>query len=188
MFFSRLTALFLLSATALVSAHPTDAGVAVAKREYKDIDTVCYNLKSATEEILPKIDAIVKKEIVLTVVLFDPLIKELTYALETAVADLADLAIEEDETKKEEIAGILAEIVEEISASLDAALKKAGILLIPDLILGFAVIDTVLKKVLLGADAILGGVLILVGGLIGGVVGLLKDLAFKLTLGSCGYY
>ncbi|KAJ7624494.1 hypothetical protein FB45DRAFT_1060781 [Roridomyces roridus] len=112
-----------------------------------------------------------------------PLIKELTFALDTAAAASAGLPLAAA-AEKEVIALLVAGVLTDISKTLDGLLFKA--LFIPNIWILLAEVDASINGFLIKVDIVVVGVVELISGFVIGVEGLLKGLAFKLTCGKLG--
>ncbi|KAF7333305.1 Sc15 protein [Mycena sanguinolenta] len=180
MFAFRFASLFLL-ATSFVSG----AAVVEKRSSTADIETVLNTLKNSTDSILPQITALSSGGTA-TDATVTPLITDLTTALNTATASLATLT-PVTSTKRQsddDIANLVAGIVTDIANALDTLLGDASA--IPDLGTLLSGVDTALDQVLVGLETLLAGVLNLVATLLVDVAGLLRSLAFGLTLASLG--
>ncbi|KAJ7243070.1 hypothetical protein C8J57DRAFT_1084140 [Mycena rebaudengoi] len=185
MFALRFASLFLLSAT-FVSASPTfNAGLVEKRASNADIQTVFTTLKSSTDSILPQITDLVSSGTA-TDATVTPLINDLTTALNTATTSLGGLALPvlSKRQSNDEVAALVAEILTDVTTTLDGLLgSAASIPALGGLLLG---VDAALHQVLFGLEILLAGVLNLVATLLVDVAGLLRSLAFGLTLAALG--
>jgi len=186
MFALRFASLFLLAAT-LASASPASApaGLAVVDKRAStaDVETVFTKLKSSTDSILPQIDALVSGGTASDATV-TPLIGKLTAALNTATTSLSSLPISSKRQTEDEVATVVAGIINEISTTLDGLSGSATA--IPALGTLIIAIDVALEELLVGLDVVLAGVVTLVAGLLTSVAVLLGQLGLGLVIGLLG--
>ncbi|CAK5267077.1 unnamed protein product [Mycena citricolor] len=181
------TSLLLLVSTAFVAASPTplpEAGaVAVVEERNSGVDVVgiIVTLQASVAVVLPQINTLCAQGHA-TDLTVGPLIVELEAAIEIAVVALGTVSLS-GVGSKSQCAGLLAEIIKDITYTIEGCKSAGTVLTLGTLI---ASLDQSLKVLLLGVELVLGGVLVLVGGLIVDVVVLLKSLLFGLTLGCLG--
>ncbi|ESK91183.1 sc15 protein [Moniliophthora roreri MCA 2997] len=183
MFISKLFAAFTFVSFGFVAANPI--ANEVAKRDNADIQTVLTTLKGQTDTILPQITDLsnsgnASDETV------TPLFNQLTTALDTATASLAELEPSSSRKRQsdDDIANLVAGIVTDITNALSGLTAQAAA--IPTLGVLLAGVDTSLAQVLSGLEILLAGVLRLVANLLVDVAALLRSLAFGLTLAALG--
>ncbi|KAH7310240.1 hypothetical protein B0J17DRAFT_634298 [Rhizoctonia solani] len=170
----------------IVSATPViPTTEMVVKRSNADISGVSAKLKSSLVVPLGGIDNLIatkstNQENV------EPLIKEITAALDTAASELAALQSSSSRKRQsdDEVAQLITEIITSLANTLSGLLDFAvTIPLLGGLLAG---VDTSLNQVLLGLSILLQGVLRLVVNLLISVAQLLRNLALGLSLGTLG--
>ncbi|TFK34535.1 hypothetical protein BDQ12DRAFT_689452 [Crucibulum laeve] len=182
MFTSRILFSFLAIGAVSVAASP--APIIAKRADVSDILTVVSTLNSTTATILPQIDALVASnsanEDSIT-----PLITDLASALGTATTSLASLQGADTSTggSADDVAAAIAPVVAGIATSLSGL--ETAVPTLTSLLSGLG-LDTSLNQVLSGLETLLAGVLNLVATLLVDVAGLLRSLAFGLTLASLG--
>ncbi|PPQ81850.1 hypothetical protein CVT25_013450 [Psilocybe cyanescens] len=177
-----------------LSASATPVPETVEKRaDISDVLSVISTLKSSTGTIIPQINSLVSdgtaSESNVT-----PLISDLITSLNTASSSLASIGSVDSTSggSATDVANAIAPIITDITTTLSSVNTA-----VPGLanLLGGLGLDAALNQVLTGLETLLAGVLNLVAQLTSGlpssfrlvdVAGLLRSLAFGLTLGSLG--
>lgn len=157
----------------------------IVKRDNADIFAVLTELKFNLEKPLFGIKGLTASGNV-TQDSVEPLLQGVIAHLNTASGQLSKLspALVRKRQSDDEIANLVAEIITDITNSLDGLLDSAATIpLLGGLLAG---VDTSLNQVLLGLSILLAGVLRLVANLLVNVAQLLRNLALGLTLGTLG--
>lgn len=170
----------------LVSATPVlSTKEMVVKRDNADILGVFTKLKSSLASPCSQINNLVETKTA-NQANVEPLIQQITSALNTAHSELAalDPASVRKRQSDDEVAQLVAGIITDLASTLNGLLDfAAAIPLLGGLLAG---VDTSLNQVLLGLSILLAGVLRLVANLLVNVAQLLRNLALGLTLGTLG--
>ncbi|CAK5277786.1 unnamed protein product [Mycena citricolor] len=181
------TSLLLLVSTAFVAASPAplpevDAVAAVEERgSGVDVVGIIVTLQASVAVVLPQIDNLCTSGLA-TDLTIAPLIVELEAAIEIAVVALGTVSLSGIGSPSQ-CAGLIAEIIEDITHTIESCEGAGTILTLGTLVAG---LDQAIQGLLLTVETVLAGVLVLVAGLIVDVVALLKSLLFGLTLGCLG--
>ncbi|KII83726.1 hypothetical protein PLICRDRAFT_180074 [Plicaturopsis crispa FD-325 SS-3] len=181
MFTARITSFFLF--VLAFGVFTTSAIPATKRATPADVEDVLNTLQSSTGSITPQIDALVASNQANSENIA-PLVSQLTSALNTASASLTALdkrsLIEGRQVDNNAVASTVAGVVSSISTSVSPVAAFPGVVvLLPGL-------DLALSVVLKDVEHLLAGVLKLVAVLLVDVGGLLKSLAFTLTLLALG--
>ncbi|RDB18108.1 hypothetical protein Hypma_000440 [Hypsizygus marmoreus] len=180
---SRLISFFLFFVTfGIVTASPAPKA-AIAKRAgtSSDLQAVFLTLKSATDSILPQINALVANGKASDATI-TPLANAVTAALDTASASFAAIpgpVSTESGPSKDEIAALAAGIITDITTTFDGVQTKSAFH-VPTLGLLLLKIDFALKTLLVGVDFLVLGLTGVVAKLLVGVAGLVHSLGFVL--------
>ncbi|CAK5267068.1 unnamed protein product [Mycena citricolor] len=197
------TSLLLLVSTAFVAASPAplpEVGAVAAVEERGsgvDVVGIIVTLQASVAVVLPQIGQLAVAAVqhkltthldnlctsgLATDLTIAPLIVELEAAIEIAVVALGTVSLSGIGSPSQ-CAGLIAEIIEDITHTIESCEGAGTILTLGTLVAG---LDQAIQGLLLTVETVLAGVLVLVAGLIVDVVALLKSLLFGLTLSCLG--